>query len=371
MEIVEVKEKRDLLDFIRLPFFIYNEDPFFSPLPVFEQKKVFLPAKNPFFNYADIKLFLLKDNGRPAGRIASILDKRHLALHKDSTGFFGFYESINNPEAAQLLLERVQKELKAAGMVKMLGPMNFSTNEECGFLCEGFDTPPMIMTPHNPAYYNDLMKSCGMEKAKDLLGFILDLPDRLPDKVTRVADIAERRGLTARHIEMKRLHEEMKAFKEVYNDSWKNNWGFIPIADDELEDMVKRLKGVLLPELTAIAEKDGIPVGFLGMVPDLNQVLRRIKGKLGPLEIIKAIYYSGKVDAVRLMLLGTREEWRIKGVDALLFTKAFSGFAKLRKRKFRQVELSWILEDNFPVIRLAEMMGSRPYKRYRVYGKSI
>ena len=368
-EIIQVNSRKALRDFILFPFSIYRGDPFYSPLPIMEQKKIF-SSDNPFFNYAQVKFFLLRDGKATLGRIASIINKRHLALHKDGAGFFGFFESVEEPEAACLLLERVCEELKGAGLRILRGPMNFSTNEECGFLLEGFEDPPTIMTPYNPPYYNALMEDCEMRKAKDLLAFILPMPDALPPKVTRVAEIAEKKGVRVRNVVMRHIKDELMLFKEVYNSSWKDNWGFIPIADDELADMTKRLKGTLMPELTLIAEYDHSPVGFLGLVPDFNQVLRKIKGRLGPVEIVKALYYSRRIDRTRLMLLGIKEEWRGKGVDALLFVKGFEGL-KSFKGRWKQVELSWLLEDNLPVIKLTEMIGAREYKRFRVYEKNI
>jgi len=370
LEIIELVSKKDLLEFIRFPFSLYKDDPFFSPLPVMEQKRVF-SHDNPFFNYADIKFFLLREEGRTLGRVASIINKRHLAIHKDGVGFFGFYESVNDAKAARMLLEKVSQELKEAGLKAMRGPMNFSTNEECGFLIEGFDWPPMIMTPYNPPYYGPLMEECGMKKAKDLFASMLPMPEELPPKVNRVADIAEKKGVRVRNVRMRHLKEELRLFKEVYNSSWKENWGFIPLMDDELAHMAKKLKGILIPELTLIAEYDNSPVGFLGLVPDMNQVLRIIKGRLGPVEIIKALYYSKRIDALRLMLLGIKEEWRAKGVDALLFAKGFEGIKGQKGDPFKKVELSWLLEDNLPVIRITEMMGARLYKRFRVYEKEI
>ncbi len=367
-EIIEVSSRKDLAGFIEFPLALYRGDPFYAPMPVFEQKKIFSP-KNPFYHDADVKLFLLKENGKIKGRIASIVNRRHLAAHADGAGFFGFYESVDGPDIARALLDRVAVELGKAGLKLMRGPMNFSTNEECGFLVEGFDTPPMLMMPHNPPYYAELMEACGMRKSKDLFAFIHQIQERLPEKVLRVAQIAERKGITVRPINMKRLRAELQAFKDIYNSAWKDNWGFIPITDEELDDMAKRLKDILVPELALIAEKDGAPVGFFGLIPDFNQVLRRMKGRMGPVEIVKALYYSRKVDGLRMMLFGIKEDWRLKGVDALLIREAFAYLDRVKK--YKQAEFSWILEDNLPVIRLTELMGSRLYKKMRIYEKEI
>ncbi len=371
IKITQVNSKCDLLNFIKLPLSLYKNDSFYSPMPIFEQKKLFNPAKNPFYQDADVKLFLLEKDGKLAGRVASIVNRRHLEYHNDGAGFFGFYESINDAAVAQALLDRASSELKDAGLKTMRGPMSFSTNEECAFQLEGFGQPPMIMTSYNPSWYNSLMESCGMKKSKDLLAFIRDMALPLPDKVSRVAALAEKKGVRVRLADMKNLHRELSIFRDVYNDSWKNNWGFIPITPEEVDVMAAQLKSVLLPELTIIAETaDGQPAGFLGMVPDMNQVLRALKGRITPLGIAKAIYCSRKIDALRLMLLGVKEDWRGRGVEALMIKKGFEGI-KGFKSKYRQIEFSWILEDNLPIIYISEMIGGGVYKKYRIYEKEI
>jgi hypothetical protein len=248
------------------------------------------------------------------------------------------------------------------------GPMNFSTNEECGFLIEGFNKAPMLMTPYNPAYYNELMKRYGMAKSKDLYAYIYDSQEELPQKILRVAKIAEKRGIRIRFIDKKEFDSEMRIFRDVYNSAWEKNWGFIPITEEETIHLAHMLKSIVVPELTLIAEKDNEPVGFLGMLPDFNFVLKQMKGKLNPITIAKAIYYSKKIRDLRLLLLGIKVEYRNKGVDALLFREGFKG---VKKGGYKQVEFSWILEDNIPVQRLIEMIGGRLYKKYRIYEKRL
>ncbi len=366
IDVVEAKTRREMEDFIRFPFDLYKGDPFFSPELVRDQKEHFSPA-NPFFRNADVRFFLARRGGSTAGRVASVVNRLHISRHGEHAGFFGFFESGDDPDVADALLNTVAEDLRAAGMKLMRGPMNFSTNEQCGFLVEGFDSPPMLMTPYNPPYYASLMQQCGMTKAKDLLAFILDVPEELPEKVRRVARLAERRGVRIRRIDKKRFNEELRAFKEVYNEAWNSNWGFIPMTDDELEYMGKRLKPIAPPEMTLIAEKDGVPVGFLGLLPDFNLVLRKMRGRLNPVSIIKALYYQRKITDLRLLLLGVKSAYRHRGVDALMFTEGF----KAARRRYRRVELSWILEDNEPVIRLIEMFGSRLYKRYRIFERPL
>ncbi|GAB4408908.1 MAG: hypothetical protein OHK0032_04390 [Thermodesulfovibrionales bacterium] len=367
MKILEVKKARELNDFIKLPYFLYLNDPFYSPQLRRELKK-HLSKENPFLKHADVRYFVARKENETVGRVASIIDYRHIEFHREAVGFFGLFESINDREVSNGLLDTVKGVLQEKGMRAMRGPMNFSTNEECGFLIDGFDNPPMLMTPYNLPYYNDLMEGYGMQKAKDLYAFICTIRERLPEKINRVAAIAEKRGISVRPVDKGRFYEEMKVFKEVYNSAWQKNWGFIPLTDDELYYLGERLKQIAVPELTLIAEDDGMPVGFMGLLPDFNYVLRHMKGKLNPLTLLKALYYSRKIKDLRLLLLGIKQEYRNKGVDALLFREGFRG---VRKGGYKRVEFSWILEDNIPVQRLVEMIGGRLYKRYRIYEKAI
>lgn len=367
MEVREVRTAKDLDRFIELSFSLYKKYPHYVPQLRKELRDQFSP-KNPFFRHAAVKYFVAEKDGRIVGRVCSIINNRHREFQQENAGFFGFFESDNDSAVAQTLLEAVSGELKEAGMKIMRGPMNFSTNEECGFLIEGYDVHPMLMTPYNPPYYNDLMESCGMEKAKDLYAYIHEIQKNLPEKILRVAAIAEKRGITVRPVDKKRFDQEMLVFREVYNDAWEKNWGFIPLTDEEIFYLGERLKQIVVPGLTLIAEDNGSPVGFLGMVPDFNIVLKRMNGTINPLTIMKALYYSRKIRDLRLLLLGIKKHYRNKGVDALLFREVFKGISS---GNYQRVEFSWILEDNIPVQRIVEMAGGTLYKKYRIYEKTL
>jgi GNAT superfamily N-acetyltransferase len=363
IEVIEVLGTLD--DFIKLPFSLYSGDPLFVPQLNGEMKTHFSPA-NPFFTHANAKFFLARRNGRFAGRIVSFVNRAHNEFHHEKTGFFGFFESVKDRDVAEALFRKAEEHLAAEGMEAVRGPMNFSTNEECGFLLEGFDESPVIMMPYNPPYYNELAESCGFTKVRDLYAYIYHMRERLPEKVLRVAAIVEKRGVTVRPINMKNFRADMMIFKEIYHSAWEKNWGFVPMTDEELVYAANRLKQIIIPELTLIAEEDRNPVGFMGLVPDFNFVLKHMSGRMNPVSIAKALYYSRKIQGLRTMLLGVKKEFRNKGVEALLFREGFEP-----AKKFRRVEFSWILEDNLPVQRTIEMLGGEIYKKYRIYEKKL
>ncbi len=366
-EVIEVISKENLNDFIKLPLALYSRDHCYVP-PLMRHMRKHFSGSNPFFNHARVRFFLARQNGATKGRVASIINNRHNEFHGESTGFFGFYESADDKPVASALLDRVALELRESGMDKMRGPMSFSTNEECGFLIDGFHDHPILMTPYNPPYYNSLMENYGLHKAKDLYAYILNVPDELPHKVVRVADIVQKTGVTVRPLSRKHYERDMLIFMNIYNSAWEKNWGFIPLTGEELAYLANNLKQVIVPELTLIAEKNGEAIGFMGLLPDFNVALKQMKGKLNPLSLIKAFVFSRRIKDLRMLLLGIKKEYRNRGVDALLFREGFKG---VKRGGYRRVEFSWILEDNIPVQRLVEMIGGKLYKKYRIYEKYL
>lgn len=367
LEIKEVTNKKYLKEFVSLPLKLYNKDSLYAA-PLIKDMVEHLTNKNPFFKRAKAKFFLAYKNGRAMGRIASIINYAHLEFHKDSVGFFGLFECINDKEVASALFDKAKEFLLENNLKIMRGPMNLSTNEECGFLYEGFDTPSMLMIPYNPPYYNELAESYGMEKVKDLFCFIVDVPEKLPTKIDRVARFAEKQGIKTRTVKLKNLREELYAFMEVYNEAWHENWGFIPITKEEIDYMAEKLKSVAISDLVIIAEKDSKPVGFFGAIPDFNEVLRKMRGRLTPFSLIKALYFKRKIQSMRLLLFGVKKTFRLKGVESLMIREAFKGAIK---HGFKKCEFSWILEDNYETINLTKVVGAKRYKTLRIYEKKI
>ncbi|MBI4654442.1 MAG: N-acetyltransferase [Nitrospirae bacterium] len=399
LEVLAVNNRSSFKEFLNLPFKLYDKNPFWVPPLLKDLKEQFSP-QNPFLKHAEIAPFIAKIDGKTVGRITAIYNSAHIDFHNEAhmprrdtkdnennppsppfskggmggfsgekTGFFGFFECIDYPVVAKALLERVKQWLREKGITILRGPVNFSTNDECGLLIDGYNCSPMIMMPYNPSYYSMLLEQCGFAKAKDLYAYIIDVPKTiLPEKVFRVVRIAEKHNITVRHINIKSFRQEMEIFKSIYNSAWERNWGFVPMTDEEIDHEAKKLKPIIIPELTLIAECRGQPVGFMMMLPDFNYVLKKLNGRLFPFGILKALWYSRKIKDLRLLLLGIKEGFRKQGVDAFLLME---GLRALKNGGYERVEFSWVLEDNVPVQKLAGMFSGRLYKVYRIYETKI
>jgi len=363
IEILPADNKKTFKEFIKFPFKLYSKDPLWVPPLISDIKKQFSP-RNPFFKHAEVMPFIAKSNGETAGRIAAIYNRLHVDFHKEQAGFFGYFECVDDNAVAAGLLKKAGQWLNEKGMTVMRGPINFSMNEECGLLIEGFDQSPMIMMPYNFPFYQELFEGFGLTKAKDLYAYISGVMDTFPEKVYRVAKMAEKQRIKARPINMKSFDNEMKIFKSIYDSAWEKNWGHVPMTDEEIEHMAEKLKSGIVPELALIAECNGEPVGFMMFLPDFNYVLKKLNGRLLPLGIFKALWYSRKIRDARLLLLGIKEGYRRRGVDSLLFIE---GLKALHNKGYRRMEYSWVLEDNYAVQRTIETMNGRLYKKYRIY----
>ena len=375
IKVIEVKSKRDIKDFVDFQFYIYKNDSYWVPPIKFERMQFFNPNKNPFYKNADIALFIAKKDGKSVGTIAAIINYNHNKLYNDNVGFFGCFEVIDNYEVAKLLFDKVKDWLKEKNMDTMRGPVNFSTNEECGLLIDGFDSPPVCMMTYNPEYYIDLIERYGFKKAMDLYAYWISLEElrkkanKLPEKLTRVVNkIKKRKNLVIRNIDMKKFDEEVERFKKIYNSAWEKNWGFVPMTDAEIEHLANGLKKFIDPELIFIAEIDGSPVGFSLNVPDINQPLLRIKGKLLPFGWIKYLWYKRKIDICRVFAMGVLEKYRRLGINALMHYEASKN---ILSKGYKGVEMSWILENNVMTNREIKAMGGKIYKTYHIYDYKI
>jgi GNAT superfamily N-acetyltransferase len=329
--------------------------------------------KHPFYQHADVAFFVAERGGKLVGRIAAIANHRANEFHGDTTGYFGLFESVDDPAVSGALLDRAAAWLKAKGLTSMQGPFNLSTNDELysgGVLVDGFDTPPAFMLGHNPPYYQRLMEAAGMVKAKDLVAYWLphnDPPKRLIDGIDRVA---RREGWRIRTVDMKNFKAEVARVMEVYNSAWERNWGFIPMTDAEFESMAKEFRPVVDPNLVLIAETlEGEPLGFLLALPDLNRAIRPLKnGKLFPFGVFRFLWAKRKIRTARVLTLGMKPGHQRSGIGAALYLKVFQMGAL---HGYDNADASWILEDNGPMRHALEKVGAYVYKTYRVYERPV
>jgi len=367
-----VKAKSDLMSFIRLPWQIYKDDlHWVAPLLV-ERKEFLNKTKNPFFKHADVVFYLAERNGQAVGRIAGIVNHNHVEYHQEKAGFFGFFECVNDYQVAKALLDKVRDWLRSKGMEIMRGPANFSSNEEWGFLLEGFDCRPVIMMTYNPPYYLEFAERYGMVKAKDLFAYFIDETSYPPQRVLRMAEsIRKRQNIRLRSLNMKEFKEEVEGIKQIYNAAWSKNWGFVPMTDQEFDHLAKNLKQIVDPHMVFIAEVDGRPAGFSLALPDFNQVLARLNGRLFPLGILKLLWHTkirNKIDGVRIITMGVVPEFQKRGIDTVFYVQSFDVGVK---RGYRWAEMSWVLEDNTLMNRVMQLLGAKLYKKYRIYEKRI
>ncbi|MHB1295776.1 MAG: N-acetyltransferase [Anaerolineae bacterium] len=368
-----VTTPQDLRAFVHFPFTLYRSDPNWVPPLINERMAHFDPQHNPFYEHAEVQLFRALRGGKTLGVIAAIHDEVHPKVWNEPVGFFGEFEVIEEYAVAEALFTAARDWLASHGCAIMRGPMNLNINDECGLLIDGFDGAPVVMMTYNPPYYCDFYERYGLVKAKDVSAYYIDLTkfgkdlEGLPEQVSRVAKIAQQRyGVKMRHIDMSRFDEEVNLIMPIHRAAWSRNWGALPMTDAEYDYLAKNLRQVVDPELTYLAYIDGEPVGCFIALPDYNQVALHLGGKLFPIGWLKFLWYKRKIDGLRVLIMGVVEEHRLKGIESLFYQEAF----RMAVHKgFRWGEMSWILEDNYRVIRGIENVGGRRYRTYRIYDK--
>ncbi len=363
---------KEIKNFLKLAFNIYKNDPNWVPPLYMDKLKILNKYKNPFFKDGnnDMELFIAYINNEPVGRIAAIKNVTHNKVHNDNVGFFGFFESINDQQVANKLLDTAKDWLKKNGFSAMRGPANPTVNDEYGLLIDGFDDTPRLLMTYNPKYYLDLFDNYGLKKAKDLYAYDIQNSEMSKnEKIKRVAEIVRKRyNITIRSVDMKNFQHELDIFKMVYNKSWAANWGFVPMSDAEIDAAAKDLKPLIKPDFVFFAEINGEPIGAVLAMPDYNQIFKTMKGRLFPLQFLKLYTQKKKMTWARIITLGVIPEHRNKGIDGLLY---YECLVRAAKNGIYQGEASWILEDNLMMNRGAETMNGRIYKKYRIYEKEI
>jgi len=373
IEIVPVdRDRRGIRRFLEVPYRIYRGDPHWVAPLLMDLAKVFTPA-NPLFEHAEMTLWVARRDGVDVGRIMGLLDHAHNRAHQEATGFFGFFESINDPAVSHGLFETVRAWAGDKRLQRLVGPANPTTNDECGLLVHGFDSPPVFMMPYNPAYYPDLLAAEGFTKIKDLLAFYVDIAGSPLDRLARIADRTRRRHpeLTFRPVRRKTLDADLSKVKEVYNAAWEENWGFVPMTDPEVNFMAERLKPLLEEGLVWLVESPTEPVAFMLALPDFNEALQPLRGRLLTPALLKFLPYLFRWKSTRLcrvLTLGIKIPYRGQGLEAVMLDEGFKVGLRLG---FRGAEASWVLEDNTAMCRFMEIFGARAYKTYRLYARSL
>ena len=364
----EVRSRADLRRFIKYPFAKYCEDPHWVPPLLISERANFDPKKNPFYEHARIELFLAERNGETVGRVAAIDDDNHNRTHGDNLAFFGFLEA-KDAEAALALFERVEDWARGLGRAAVRGPANPSLNHSAGLQVDAFDTDPYVMMPYNPPEYPRYVEAAGYHKIKDLYAWLFEWDWAVGERARRLAERVRRRhNSVIRFLDMRRFDEELALAKKIYNRAWEKNWGFVRYTDAEFDHLAREFKPILDPDLAAFVELDGQTAGLAIFLPDVNQVLKRMRGRLLPFGIFHFLNRDRVIDRLRLPILGMMPEYRNRGLELVLIHELYErGMAKGYKR----CECSWTLEDNRAINHVIEACGAKHYKTYRLYQKEI
>jgi GNAT superfamily N-acetyltransferase len=364
-----VAGRRDLDRFLKLPFRLHRGTPWVPPL-LMERRQFLNRSKNPYFDHAEAEYFIAERDGEVVGRITAQVDERWTQFQGGNDGMFGFFECEEDPEAARALVETATEWLRTRGRERMLGPMDFTTNDECGILIEGYDRDPLVLQPWQPPYYRGLLEGLGMTKAMDLLMWRIAIGelkqgDRFHDFIHQAAEKSRtEHGVVIRKMRKPDLEAEVSRFMDVYNEAWGDNWGFVPITEEEVRFQAKNLKPILDEDWAMIAERDGEVVGAALTLPDINQVLAKMGGRLLPFGWWHFLTGRRKIDRVRVFALGVKPPYQHWGVAAALYVRHIETAAR---RSQPWAETGWILEVNEAMNRAMEGMGGTVVKRYRLY----
>ncbi|MFN0127435.1 MAG: N-acetyltransferase family protein [Verrucomicrobiales bacterium] len=369
--ITEVRDQRSLDQFIGLPWTIYpGRHPHWVP-PLRSERRAFLdPRKNPFFDFAEVRLFLAhSDAGTPLCRLAAVVNPRHNQTHGDRVGFFGLFECVDDPAVAGALLDAAGAFVRSRGLTSLRGPVSLSLNDEAGLLVDGFDQPPMILMPYNPPYYEALILAHGFEPAMTLFAYAGDVGDGVPGRLERGAGLARsRRSFTLRPLRLDDFDAEVRRVHALYTAAWADNWGAVPMTEREFHYLARQLRPVIDPNLCYLAEVDGQPAGFSLALPDFNQALCHANGRLFPLGWLHILRHRHRIDAVRIITLGVLKSYRHLGIDACFYAETYR---HALAKGIRRGEASWILETNIPMRRALEKMGLSITKTYRLYDRAL
>ena len=368
-----VASKRDRDAFIELPYRLRRDDPQWVPPLRFERRQFLDRSKNPWFDHADAELLLAERDGRPVGRISAQVDRRWDEFQGGADGMFGFFDAEEDPEVVSALLDSAASWLRGRGRERMLGPMDFTTNDECGLLIEGYDEPSMVLEPWHPPHYRRLIEAHGLVKEIDLLMWELwfgELKEgtEMHPLIHAAAAKSREEGVHVRRMRKRDMEAEVRRYMEVYNEAWGRNWGFVPITEAEVAFQAKNLKPVLDENWAMIAEKDGEVVGAALTLPDVEQALGKMNGRVLPFGWIHYLRRKRHIDRLRVFALGVKDAYQHLGVAAALYERHVRMAGEVGPRGGH---MGWILETNDPMNRAMEGMGGKVVQRYRIYEQRV
>jgi hypothetical protein len=374
VQVTPVESKKDLDIFIRFPWRIYEGNKYWVPPLLYTERQRFSPKHNPFYQQAEVQLFLARRDGREVGRISAHIDSEHNKCHAETTGFFGFFECIDDEDVAAALLATAEDWLRRRGMTSARGPMNFSMNGEIGFLVEGFERSPLPLMSYTPEYYLRLAEAAGYVKAKDIWAWhwhTVPVPDGSP---RRMADqLRSRPDVRIRRARMKDFKAEVRRILDMYNDAWSANWGFVPATDAEAAQMSEDLKLVVDTAIIPIVEVKGVPAGVALALPNINWAMKPLNGRLFPFGWARFLWRLKirRPKSGRLLLFGIKKEFRSREYAGLAYLLCDEIYRGANERGYKWAELGWTLEDNGPINSLIKRIGATRYKTYRIYEKAL
>jgi hypothetical protein len=370
VEIIPVRKHSELKAFIDLPWRIYGDDPNWIPPIKSTVARLLDPRKHPFWRLSERELFLAKRDREIVGRIAAIVDDSYNRYRHEKMGVWGFFECIQDPEPAMALFGAAEQWIRNRGMTFLRGPLNPSSNYETGMLLAGFDSPPKLLMPYNPAYYPELVHLCGFRKEKDLLAFLFPRDYEPPEWSLPLAEkIALKNEITIRHVDMNHMQSDMIRLTQIYNQCWSNNWGFAPMTQEEMKESTRDVRQILDPDMAFFLCYKGEEIGVFFALPDANPLLKRFDGKMGLSALINKFRYWSEIKDLRILMFGVKEEYHQLGAPFVAFDHLMRVIRG--KGKYQYIEAGWTLEDNHAINRFFVEGGAEPYKRYRIFRKDL
>ncbi|MEX2173165.1 MAG: N-acetyltransferase [Pirellulaceae bacterium] len=362
-----VQTRRERSQFLRLPWDLHRHDPNWIPPLRTNQKELVGYKQHPFYDDAQVQTFLALRGGQPVGRIAAILNHVHNRYHQENLGFFGFFESVDDPEVAQSLFQQVRQWFAEKGIAHIRGPVNPSLNYECGLLIDGFDSPPTFMMTYNPPYYPRLVEGAGFAKVEDLFAFMghVSMLETLDPKLAFIVqECTQRFNIKLRRIDRSRFKQEVRMFLDIYNQSLQGTWGFTPLSESEIEHLSDSMKHLIVPEMTTVAEIDGRPVGAQFGLLDYNPRIKQIDGRLFPFGFLRLMWNRRGIKRVRLISTNVLPEYQKWGLGMVIASRLVPD---ARVWGIEEAEFSWVLESNKLSFGTLKRSGAKITKTYRLY----